>query len=132
MAARAAGRLLACLSEDADAVDGEILPTRSHVQGYFRVRTTALTGPQAALHAVLVIQSAIADLRNVPLAGSDIARETAALRQVVVDLTTERTAGSSAPSSSPTCGGRATIAPATATSSPVDPFRREAAAARVT
>ena len=85
-AAAAIERLLRCLSPHADPVDGETLPTRSHVQGYFRVRTTALTAPQAALHAVLVIQSAIADLRNAPLAGSDIARETAALRQVVVDL----------------------------------------------
>ena len=75
-----------CLAQDADPVDGEVLPTRSHVQGYFRVRTTALTAPQAALHAALVIESAIADLRNAPLAGSDIARETAAMRQVVVDL----------------------------------------------
>ena len=75
-----------CLAQDADPVDGELLPTRSHVQGYFRVRTTALTAPQAALHAALVIESAIADLRNAPLAGSDIARETAAMRQVVVDL----------------------------------------------
>ena len=87
---RAAGRatagLVRCLARDADPVDGELLPTRSHVQGYFRVRTTALTAPQAALHAALVIESAIADLRNAPLAGSDIARETAAMRQVVVDL----------------------------------------------
>jgi hypothetical protein len=85
-AARAVALLLACVSKDADPVDGERLPTRSHVQGYFRVRAMALTAPQAALHAVLVIQSAIADLRNVPLAGSDIARETAAMRRVIIDL----------------------------------------------
>ncbi len=85
-AARAVAGLLRCLSLHADPVDGELLPTRSPVQGYFRVRTTALTAPQAALHAAVVIQSAIADLRNVPLAGSDIDRETAALRQVLVDL----------------------------------------------
>jgi hypothetical protein len=85
-AGRAAAGLVRCLSRTTDAVDGEQLPTRSHVQGYFRVRTTALTAPQAALHAVIVIASAIADLRNAPLAGSDIARETAAIRQVVVDL----------------------------------------------
>jgi hypothetical protein len=85
-AATATAGLLRCLSLQADLVDGETLPRRSHVQGYFRVRTTALTAPQAALHAAVVIQSAIGDLRNVPLAGSDIARETAALRQVLVDL----------------------------------------------
>ena len=85
-AGRAAAALVRCLAQDADPVDGELLPTRSHVQGYFRVRTTALSAPQAALHAALVIESAIADLRNAPLAGSDIARETAAMRQVVVDL----------------------------------------------
>jgi hypothetical protein len=86
VAARETGALVRCLSRDADPVDGEQLPTRSHVQGYFRVRTTALTAAQAALHAGLVIESAIADLRNAPLAGSDLARETAAMRQVVVDL----------------------------------------------
>ena len=85
-AGRATARLVRCLAQDADPIDGEVLATRSHVQGYFRVRTTALTAPQAALHAALVIVSAIADLRNAPLAGSDIARETAAMRQVVVDL----------------------------------------------
>jgi hypothetical protein len=85
-AALAVERLLSCLARHAEPVDGETLPTRSHVQGYFRVRTTALGAPRAALHAVLVIASAIADLRNVPLAGSDIAREVAGLRQVVVDL----------------------------------------------
>jgi hypothetical protein len=85
-AARATAGLLRCLRAEADPVAGEPLPTRSHVQGYFRVRTTALTGRQAALHAALVIESALVDLRNAPLAGSDIARETAALRQVVVDL----------------------------------------------
>jgi hypothetical protein len=85
-AARATTVLVRCLSLDADPVDGEALPTRSHVQGYFRVRTTTLTAAQAALHAALVIASAIADLRNAPLAGSDLARETAAMRQVVVDL----------------------------------------------
>ena len=85
-AARETAGLVRCLARDADPVDGERLPTRSHVQGYFRVRTTALTAAQAALHAALVIESAIADLRNAPLAGSDIARETAAMRQVVVDL----------------------------------------------
>lgn len=85
-AGHATAALLQCLSRQADPVDGEALPTRSPVQGYFRVRTTTLSAPQAALHAALVIFSAIADLRNAPLAGSDIARETAALRQVVVDL----------------------------------------------
>lgn len=85
-AARATAELLRCLSRYADPVDGETLPTRSPVQGYFRVRTTKLTAAQAALHAALVIASAIADLRNAPLAGSDIARETAAMRQVVLDL----------------------------------------------
>ncbi len=83
---RATAGLARCLARAADPVDGEMLPTRSHVQGYFRVRTTALTAPQAALHAALVIESALVDLRNAPLAGSDLARETAAMRQVVVDL----------------------------------------------
>jgi hypothetical protein len=46
----------------------------------------SLTAQQAALHAALVIHSGIADLRSAPLAGSDIARETAAMRQVVIDL----------------------------------------------
>lgn len=85
-AARATAGLVRCLRSEADPVDGEQLPTRSHVQLYFRVRTTALSGAQAALHAALVIESALTDLRNAPLAGSDIARETAGLRQVVVDL----------------------------------------------
>ena len=85
-AARAVAGLARSLALNADPVDGEALPTRSPVQGYFRVRSTALDAPQAALHAALVIQSAIVDLRNVPLAGSDIDRETAALRQVLVDL----------------------------------------------
>lgn len=85
-AARATADLVRCLSRDADPVDGDALPTRSHVQGYFRVRTTALSAAQAALHAALVIESALADLRNAPLAGSDLARETTAMRQVVVDL----------------------------------------------
>lgn len=85
-AARATAGLVRCLSLEADPVDGEQLPTRSHVQDYFRVRTTALTAGQAALHAALVVASALADLRNAPLAGSDLARETAAMRQVVVDL----------------------------------------------
>lgn len=82
----AAAALVRRLSFDAQPVDGATLPTRSHVQGYFRVRTTTLTAAQAALHAAIVIESAIADLRNAPLAGSDLARETAAMRQVVVDL----------------------------------------------
>jgi hypothetical protein len=85
-AARSTAGLVRCLALQADPVDGERLPTRSHVQRYFRVRSTVLSAPQAALHAALVIESAIADLRNAPLAGSDIARETTAMRQVVVDL----------------------------------------------
>jgi hypothetical protein len=85
-AARATAGLVRCLRSEAEPVEGEQLPTRSHVQLYFRVRTTALSGAQAALHAALVIESALTDLRNAPLAGSDIARETAGLRQVVVDL----------------------------------------------
>jgi len=85
-AGRAAAALVRCLSLEADPVDGETLATRSHVQGYFRVRTAPLTSSQAALHAAMVIASAMADLRNAPLAGSDLARETIAVRQVVVDL----------------------------------------------
>ncbi len=85
-AALATAGLVRSLSRDTDPVDGDGLPTRSPVQGYFRVRTTALTAQQAALHAALVIHSGIANLRSTPLAGSDIARETAAMRQVVLDL----------------------------------------------
>lgn len=85
-ASRSTAGLVRCLSLEANPVDGHSLPTRSPVQGYFRVRTTTLSAPQAALHACLVIQSTIADLRNAPLAGSDIAREVAAMRQVIVDL----------------------------------------------
>jgi hypothetical protein len=86
-AVQAAEELVAVLSAEAEPVDGDTLPTQSPVQGYFRVRTTGLTGPQAALHAAVVVHSGLADLRLAPLAGSDIARETAALRQVIADLT---------------------------------------------
>lgn len=81
----AAGLVRALPTEDA-LVDTDGLPVRSPVQSYFRVRTAALTAGQAAHQAALVIHRGVADLCEAPLSGSDIARETAAMRQVVVDL----------------------------------------------
>ncbi|MEO7195414.1 MAG: hypothetical protein ABIZ05_11420 [Pseudonocardiaceae bacterium] len=43
-------------------------------------------GEQAARHAILVIRSGVEVLRGAPLAGSDIARQKAAMCQVVLDL----------------------------------------------
>ncbi|WP_159053094.1 hypothetical protein [Streptomyces regalis] len=62
------------------------LPSKSPVQSYFRVRTAALTAEQAARQAASVIHRGLMDLCEAPLSGSDIARETAAMRQVVLDL----------------------------------------------
>ncbi|WP_431045867.1 hypothetical protein ACQUSR_29905 [Streptomyces sp. P1-3] len=85
-AARAAAGLVRALPAADALTDTDGLPVRSPVQGYFRVRTAALTAGQAAHQAAQVIHRGLADLCEVPLSGSDIVRETAAMRQVVVDL----------------------------------------------
>ncbi|GHI03989.1 hypothetical protein Scel_23100 [Streptomyces cellostaticus] len=85
-AARAADTLVVALPAADTLAEPQKLPAKSAVQDYFRVRTAELTAGQAARQAVEVIHRGLVDLRDTPLAGSDIARETAAMRQVVVDL----------------------------------------------
>ncbi|MEU1409554.1 hypothetical protein ABZ471_46340 [Streptomyces sp. NPDC005728] len=85
-AAHAAGALVAALPVADSLADPQELPAKSAVQGYFRVRTADLTAGQAARQAAEVIHRGLVDLRDTPLAGSDIARETAAMQQVVMDL----------------------------------------------
>ncbi|TJZ54238.1 hypothetical protein FCH28_13745 [Streptomyces piniterrae] len=82
----AAARLVRALPTANSSTKADGLPARSPVQSYFRVRTAVLTAAQAAQQAALVIHRGLADLCDAPLSGSDIARETTAMRQLVVDL----------------------------------------------
>ncbi|WP_225882322.1 hypothetical protein [Streptomyces aureocirculatus] len=79
--------MAASLAELDEAVLGEGIPAQSISQSYFRVREEELSDQQAALHGVLVIHRALEDLCDAPLAGGDLALETAGMRQAVVDLT---------------------------------------------
>ncbi|MGW0737054.1 hypothetical protein [Streptomyces sp. NPDC002851] len=85
-ATHAANALLTALPATDSLTDTHELPAKSAVQSYFRVRTAELTAGQAARQAAEVIHRGLVDLRDAPIAGSDIARETAAMRQVVLDL----------------------------------------------
>ena len=85
-AADAADALVAALPATDFLAHGQGVPAKSAVQGYFRVRTADLTAGQASRQAAEVIHRGLVDLRDAPMAGSDIVRETDAMRQVVVDL----------------------------------------------
>ncbi|GHF24181.1 hypothetical protein GCM10010359_28020 [Streptomyces morookaense] len=83
----AADALVRRLSADVRAPDGDRLAAASPVEEYFRTRMAALSAPQAALQAVLVVHRGVTDLRSAPLAGSDLEYELTAMRQALVDLT---------------------------------------------
>ncbi|WKX69194.1 hypothetical protein [Streptomyces sp. XD-27] len=102
----AATRLARALSAAGSLTEADQLPVRSPVQSYFRVRTAALTAGQAAHQAAQVICRGLADLCEAPVSGSDIARETAAMRQVVVDLV----GGEESPEDTEDLGGEAAAA----------------------
>lgn len=86
LAADATASLVQALGADTQLIDGAQLPPRSPAQAYFRVRTAALTGREAMRHAAALVQSAVTDLLETPLAGSDLVRELAGIRQVLLDL----------------------------------------------
>ncbi|MBH1934282.1 hypothetical protein I5Q34_08230 [Streptomyces sp. AV19] len=90
-AACAAHALTSALPATGTVTAAESLPAKSAVQSYFRVRTAELGAGQAAHQAAGVIHRGLVDLCDAPLAGSDIARETAAMRQVALDLLGQET-----------------------------------------
>lgn len=86
LAARKTASLVDICGSNTELIDGAQLAPRSPAQAYFRVRTAALAGREAALHAATLVESAVADLRETPLACSDLVRELAAMRQVLLDV----------------------------------------------
>lgn len=85
--ALAAGTALAdLLASSITLPDAADVSPQAAVEDYFRLRTAQLSPQQAGLQAVRIICSALADLRNAPLAGHDLEWEIAAMRQVVHDV----------------------------------------------
>ncbi|MEU8606046.1 hypothetical protein [Streptomyces parvulus] len=68
-----------------DSIGGEEFAAKSLVQQYFRIRTADLDSAQASAHAIGVLVRSLDDLRSAPLAGASATRETAAIRQVLID-----------------------------------------------
>ncbi|MGW7329467.1 hypothetical protein ACWGIU_12925 [Streptomyces sp. NPDC054840] len=64
---------------------GEEFAAKSLVQRYFRIRTADLDSAQASAQAIGVLVRSLNDLRSAPLAGAQTTRETAAIRQVLID-----------------------------------------------
>lgn len=64
---------------------GEEFAAKSLVQQYFRIRTAELDPAQASAQAIGVLVRSLDDLRSAPLAGASTTRETAAIRQVLID-----------------------------------------------
>lgn len=78
----------AVLSGHEPPVRGEDLPVRSVSENFFRIREADLSPHQAVLHAALMFApGGLGDLAVAPMAGADLASETAAMRQVLSDLT---------------------------------------------
>ncbi|MFJ6367740.1 hypothetical protein ACIQK5_06145 [Streptomyces virginiae] len=64
---------------------GEEFAAKSLVQQYFRIRTADLDSAQASAQAIGILVRSLDDLRSAPLAGASTTRETAAIRQVLID-----------------------------------------------